>query len=43
MRILAIILLLSGCSQFEAKMEQMNRLTCSPSDHFMCDGWDEAS
>jgi len=40
MKYILIVLLLVGCAEFEAKMEEMNRLTCSPVDSFMCAGWE---
>ena len=35
-----IVTLLTGCAEFETKMEEMNRLTCSPVDSSMCAGWE---
>jgi len=45
MQTIALILvltvyLLAGCAEFETKMEEMNRLTCSPVDSSMCAGWE---
>jgi uncharacterized lipoprotein YajG len=45
MKTIALILilavtLLTGCAEFETKMEEMNRLTCSPVDSSMCAGWE---
>jgi len=28
--VLTLLLLLAGCSEFEAKIEEMNRLSCEP-------------
>ena len=41
MRYIFIVLLLTGCAQFETKMEEMKnqQLTCSPADSEMCAGW----
>jgi len=36
-----MVTLLTGCSQFEAQLEQMRgeQLTCGPADSEMCAGW----
>jgi hypothetical protein len=36
-----IVSLLSGCAEFETKMDEMRnqQLTCSPADSNMCAGW----
>jgi hypothetical protein len=36
-----MVTMLTGCSMFESKMEQMRseQLTCSPEDSEMCAGW----
>ena len=41
MRYLLMVLLLTGCSQFEAQLEQMKgeQLTCGPADSEMCAVW----
>jgi hypothetical protein len=38
--LLLFLLLLPSCAEFETKMEEMNRLTCSPVDSSMCAGWE---
>ncbi len=41
MKYLLMVLLLTGCSQFETQMEQMRgeQLTCGPANSEMCAGW----
>ena len=41
MRYLLMVLLLSGCAEFETKLEMMKgeQLTCGPADSEMCAGW----
>ena len=41
MKYILILLLLTGCAQFETKIEEMRnqQLTCSPADSSMCAGW----
>ena len=34
-----MVTLLTGCSEFETKIEEMNQLTCKPVDSEMCAGW----
>ena len=36
-----IVLLLTGCTEFQTKMEEMGaeQLTCGPADSEMCAGW----
>ena len=36
----AVVTLLTGCSEFETKMEEMNQLNCKPTDSEMCVGWE---
>ena len=38
---LTLLLLLAGCSEFEAKVEEMNKLKCKPADMSECIGWDK--
>jgi len=37
-----IVTLLTGCTQFETKIEEMRnqQLSCSPEDSEMCVGWE---
>ena len=35
-----IVTLLTGCAEFETKLEEMNQLTCRPADSSMCAGWE---
>ena len=41
MRYILIVLLLTGCAEFQTKMEEMSveQLTCGPADSEMCAGW----
>jgi uncharacterized lipoprotein YehR (DUF1307 family) len=34
-----LVVTLTGCSQFETKLEEMNRLNCQPPDVALCAGW----
>ena len=34
-----IITLLTGCTEFQTKMEEMNQLTCKPPHNTLCAGW----
>ena len=34
-----IVTLLTGCSEFEAKIEEMNQMNCKPVDSSLCAGW----
>ena len=36
-----MVTLLTGCSEFEAKIEEMNKLNCKPADSSMCNGWEK--
>jgi len=42
MKYLLIVLLLTGCAEFQTKMEMMNseQLTCRPPDVSLCAGWE---
>jgi hypothetical protein len=35
-----IVTLLTGCAEFETKLEEMNQLKCRPADSSMCAGWE---
>ena len=37
---LTLLLLLAGCAEFEAKVEEMNKLKCKPADVSECTGWE---
>jgi hypothetical protein len=34
-----LVVTLTGCSQFETKLEEMNRLNCQPPHNTLCAGW----
>ena len=34
-----IVTLLTGCAEFQTKMEEMNQLTCKPPEASLCAGW----
>ena len=35
-----VVTLLTGCSVFQNKIEEMDRLNCKPVDSEMCLGWE---
>jgi hypothetical protein len=34
-----VVTLLTGCAEFQTKMEEMNQMNCKPPEASLCAGW----